>query len=271
MSNVPTGDSSAFSGYLNMMIKLFIGICAVLAVIMIVVGGIEYMTSELISSKEAGKERIRNAIFGLLLALGAWTLLNAINPNLLDSSLKNLTSVTVTVTADQANFAATEQTTASVGTGYKLSGTPSSGVTDFANNSCSSLSKVTVNTATKQASFCSRSSCVSVPVNLGYKGVAEVGQAKSGDSKTPKGTFTTSGDIRLGNSGNAVISNNGYNLGAAFVNIGAKDSSGNDRGIGFHGNEQDTLGTTNGCIRMSNDDLTLLAPCIKTGTTISII
>lgn len=92
----PTQNNN-FSGYLNMMIKLFIGICAVLSVIMIVIGGIEYMTSELISSKEAGKERIRNAIFGLILALGAWTLLYTINPNLLDTSLKNLTTQTVNV------------------------------------------------------------------------------------------------------------------------------------------------------------------------------
>lgn len=85
------------SGYLNLMIKLFIGICAVLAVIMIVMGGIEYMTSELISSKQAGKDRIMHAIFGLLLALGAWTILNTINPKLLDSSLSSLKPVMVTV------------------------------------------------------------------------------------------------------------------------------------------------------------------------------
>lgn len=94
----PTGaGGGALGAYLNIMIKLFIGICAVLAVIMIVMGGIQYMTSELISSKEAGKERIRNAIFGLLLALGAWTLLNTINPDLLKTDLTSLADVTVTV------------------------------------------------------------------------------------------------------------------------------------------------------------------------------
>ncbi|MFA5778018.1 MAG: NlpC/P60 family protein [Candidatus Paceibacterota bacterium] len=83
--------------YLNVMIKLFIGICAVLAVIMIVMGGIEYMTSELISSKEHGKERIRNAILGLLLALGAYTLLFTINPDLLKTDLSSLKQQTVIV------------------------------------------------------------------------------------------------------------------------------------------------------------------------------
>ena len=96
----PTGNgnqTTSLGTYLNPMISIFIGICAVLAVIMILWGGIEYMGSELISSKEAGKERIRNAIFGLLLALGAWTLLNTINPNLLNSDIStpnaNITSL----------------------------------------------------------------------------------------------------------------------------------------------------------------------------------
>ena len=100
----PTDDSGGTLGkYLNMMIRLFIGICAVLAVIMIVMGGVEYMTSELISSKEAGKERITNALFGLLLALGAWTLLNTINPNILKSDIK-IPKVEVSVDEQIKNY-----------------------------------------------------------------------------------------------------------------------------------------------------------------------
>jgi hypothetical protein len=83
--------------YLNPMITVFIGICAVLAVIMILMGGIQYMGSELISSKEEGKERIRNAIFGLILALGAYTLLYTINPNLLKSDISSAPSVNLSV------------------------------------------------------------------------------------------------------------------------------------------------------------------------------
>jgi len=97
MSTFDPTQANNLSVYLNLMIKLFIGICAVLAVVMIVMGGIEYMTSELISSKQAGKDRILHAIFGLLLALGAWTLLNTINPNLLNADLSNLKKVTVEV------------------------------------------------------------------------------------------------------------------------------------------------------------------------------
>jgi hypothetical protein len=94
----PTGTGGGNLGkYLNIMIRIFIGICAVLAVIMIVIGGIEYMTSGLISSKEAGKDRMYGAVLGLLLALGAWTLLYQINPDLLKTDLNSLTDQTVEV------------------------------------------------------------------------------------------------------------------------------------------------------------------------------
>ena len=99
----PTGENK-IGGYLNLMIRIFIGLCAVLAVVMIVMGGIEYMTSELISSKEAGKERITGAIFGLLLALGAWTLLYQINPDILNTDLKSLTSQQVVALEPQGDI-----------------------------------------------------------------------------------------------------------------------------------------------------------------------
>lgn len=78
-------QSNNLGVYLNFMIILFIGICAVMSIVMIVVGGLEYMTSELVHSKEAGKEKIEHALLGLIIALGAWALLNTINPNLLKS------------------------------------------------------------------------------------------------------------------------------------------------------------------------------------------
>ena len=89
--------SAGFGNYLNVMINLFIGLCAVLAMIMIIMGGIQYMTSELISGKEAGKEQIIHAILGLLLAVGAWALLNTINPDLLKISLGDVKPVTITI------------------------------------------------------------------------------------------------------------------------------------------------------------------------------
>ena len=89
--------STAFAGYLNAMIKIFIGLCAVLAMVMIIMGGIQYMTSELISGKEEGKKKITQAVLGLILALGAVAILNTINPDLLDLSLGNVSEVTITI------------------------------------------------------------------------------------------------------------------------------------------------------------------------------
>ncbi len=87
-------EDCAFGRYLEIMINIFLGICAVLAMVMIIMGGIEYMTSELVSSKENGKNQITQAIFGLLLALGAWLILNQINPNLLKLCLDKLPRAT---------------------------------------------------------------------------------------------------------------------------------------------------------------------------------
>lgn len=95
-----TKDAGALGNYINLIINLVIGISAVLAVVMIVMGGIEYMGSELISSKEAGKERIQNAILGLLIALGAYALLNTINPDLLNSDI-NIPEANVVVSLEE--------------------------------------------------------------------------------------------------------------------------------------------------------------------------
>ena len=68
--------------YLNVIFKLGIGICAALAVIMLIINGITYMGDESIFAKTEAKSKIYSAILGLLIALGAWALLNTINPAL---------------------------------------------------------------------------------------------------------------------------------------------------------------------------------------------
>jgi len=83
-TNVSSGGTT-LGRYLPGLFKLGIGIAGVLAVIMIMIGGVEYMMSESITSKGAGKDKMRDAIIGLLLAMGAWIILNTINPNLVDT------------------------------------------------------------------------------------------------------------------------------------------------------------------------------------------
>lgn len=80
--------------YLPNLFKLLIGLSAVWAVVMIVIGGFQYMTTDAFSGKEEGKARIWGAVKGLFLVIGAWLILNEINPNLLKINL-NLPKVVV--------------------------------------------------------------------------------------------------------------------------------------------------------------------------------
>lgn len=83
--------------YLNKAIKLIIGLIAVIAVVMIIMGGIEYMTSELVSGKANGMQMVNNALFGLLLALSSWLILNTINPRLLSLCLNGMPKIQISI------------------------------------------------------------------------------------------------------------------------------------------------------------------------------
>ncbi len=72
--------------YLPFVFNLAIGAAAALAVVMIVIGGLRYMTTEAVGGKEGGKDMIRRAIWGLVLALASWLILFTINPNLVNFS-----------------------------------------------------------------------------------------------------------------------------------------------------------------------------------------
>lgn len=92
-----TDVSFQLGDYINLMLKVIIGIAGVLAVVMIVIGGIQYMSTDAFSGKEEGKSRITNALLGLVLLVGSFMILNTINPNLVNFNLK-IDSVYLTVT-----------------------------------------------------------------------------------------------------------------------------------------------------------------------------
>ncbi|MFP4539749.1 MAG: hypothetical protein ACLFNN_02315 [Candidatus Paceibacterota bacterium] len=83
-SSVDYGSTSEgdFTGYVQGLLNLLIGVAALLAIIFITIGGIQYITTDSITNKESGKETINNALLGLLLALVSWLILYTINPNL---------------------------------------------------------------------------------------------------------------------------------------------------------------------------------------------
>jgi len=70
--------------YLQAVFAVLLGLAVILAVIMIVIGGIQWMGSESIFSHEEARKRIVEAIWGLLLAFLAYIILLAINPRLLE-------------------------------------------------------------------------------------------------------------------------------------------------------------------------------------------
>jgi hypothetical protein len=110
-----TKAPSNFGDYVNIILKIAIGLCGVLAVIMLVIGGIEYMGDESVFAKTEARKQMINAIFGLLIALGAWALLNTINPDLLN--------VKVGIKAVNASINIEEENIATVGPGVTVDGT----------------------------------------------------------------------------------------------------------------------------------------------------
>ena len=70
--------------YINIVTEILIGIIVVICVVKLVLGGLEYITSESISGKANGKESIINGFAGLIIALSAYIVLNTINPTLLN-------------------------------------------------------------------------------------------------------------------------------------------------------------------------------------------
>lgn len=75
---------TTINSYVPAAINIAITVGAVLAFVMITFGGILYATTDAISGKQKGKDYITNAIYGLLLVIGAWVILNFINPDTLN-------------------------------------------------------------------------------------------------------------------------------------------------------------------------------------------
>ena len=76
-----SGDQ--LSVFLRKAFQFGLAIAAALAVVMVIWGGVEIMLSESVLKKSDGKQRISDAIWGLLLALVSWLILYIINPDIL--------------------------------------------------------------------------------------------------------------------------------------------------------------------------------------------
>lgn len=84
------GSTPGFKDYMTEILKVGIAIAGLLAVAELVVGGIQYVLSAA-SEKQAaaGKERIQNALIGLIIGICGYLILNVINPDIISTgSLK---------------------------------------------------------------------------------------------------------------------------------------------------------------------------------------
>jgi len=90
------GTPPSIAEYVATFYRFSLGIAGVLAVAMIVVGSLYYSLSGIAEKKNQGKEFITSAIYGLILLLGAYLILNTINPEL--TTLKDLSGLTPVTT-----------------------------------------------------------------------------------------------------------------------------------------------------------------------------
>jgi cell wall-associated NlpC family hydrolase len=117
-STEPLAPLPGFTGnpdlgqWLESLFTILIVIAGLLALIMIIVGGITYITSESFGDKGKGKSYIMNAIAGLVLALGAWVILNTINPNLAEDLNIKIPTVSLSI-GDADSFSSSESTDSS--------------------------------------------------------------------------------------------------------------------------------------------------------------
>lgn len=84
-----TIDKNDTSIFFNNIFRFGIYIASFLATIMIAAGGIQYMSTDAVTGKTEGREKVTYAVMGLLLILFSWILLSQINPDLLNLSLSN--------------------------------------------------------------------------------------------------------------------------------------------------------------------------------------
>lgn len=79
----PTASVPDVNKYIENGFLLAIALAGLFAVVRIVWAGITLMSTDAVSGRSAGKEIIRDAIYGFILAIGAYAILYTVNPRLL--------------------------------------------------------------------------------------------------------------------------------------------------------------------------------------------
>lgn len=76
------GNSTDLASYLQNLFKLTLGVAVTAAIVILVLNGIRYMTTDIVESKADAKKWIYDVLWGLLLAFASVLILQTINPQL---------------------------------------------------------------------------------------------------------------------------------------------------------------------------------------------
>lgn len=108
------GETTTLQTYLPAIFKLTIGVAAVMAFVVITFGGITYIVSDTLTGKEDGRRWVENAVWGLLLVIGAYAILYTINPEMLSFKL--------TIPRPQTSITPPTSTVSGTGNGVSAAG-----------------------------------------------------------------------------------------------------------------------------------------------------
>ena len=128
--------------YFLAIIKVVLGLIGVLSVLMVTIGGIEYMSTVSVGEKEGAKSKITSALFGLLLALTSYIILNTLNPKLINLTV-TIPNVGLTLMSTTSN--APYPTTPTAGSGTTTPGGGTSTVKGAQDQYNSQLQQATAN------------------------------------------------------------------------------------------------------------------------------
>ena len=81
------GETPTAEKFVRAAYRLSISVAAMLAVIKIIYGGVQWMLTDVVTSKESAKKDIKGAILGLIIVLCAVFILEILNPKLKTFSL----------------------------------------------------------------------------------------------------------------------------------------------------------------------------------------
>mgnify|MGYP001604304454 FL=1 len=80
-------NSGSFASLIGSSFKLLIGAGALIAVVMLVLGALTYMFSDIVGNKKKALDRIRGAMWAIVLLVSSYLILVTINPDLVKFSL----------------------------------------------------------------------------------------------------------------------------------------------------------------------------------------